>query len=196
MEYLELGDLQNYLSRPLHESDARDITSQVLEGLQIMHENNFVHRDLKPGNIMVVAKRPWFVKIADFGISKRRLEDVTALHTLQRGTFAFAAPEVFGLGSGSDDGSYTSAVDMWSLGAVVHRILTGTQPFQGLSEVVKFVSGAAEFPVVDLQKQNISERGQELVTKLMARDPKDRPTAAIAASHAWMTVHFDALPEE
>jgi len=195
MEYLELGDLQNHLARPLHESDARDITSQVLEGLQIMHENGFVHRDLKPGNIMVVAKRPWFVKIADFGISKRRLEDVTALHTLQRGTFGFAAPEVFGLGSSSDDGSYTSAVDMWSLGAVVHGILTSAPPFRGLSDVVKYVTGATEFPVADLQKQNTSEHGQDFITKLMACDPKDRPPAAIAASHAWMTMHFDAVPD-
>lgn len=196
MEYLELGDLQNYLARPLHESDARDITSQVLEGLQIMHENNFIHRDLKPGNIMVVAKRPWFVKIADFGISKRRLEDVSARHTLQRGTFGFAAPEVFGLGSGSaNNKSYTSAVDMWSLGAVVHMILTGIQPFQGLSEVVNFVTGTAEFPVGDLRKQNTSENGQEFITKLMSRDPKDRPTAAVAAGHAWMTMHLDAVPD-
>jgi calcium/calmodulin-dependent protein kinase I len=49
MEYLELGDLQRYLAVPLPESDARQITSQVLEGLGFMHENGFVHRDIKPG---------------------------------------------------------------------------------------------------------------------------------------------------
>ncbi|KAM7213475.1 kinase-like domain containing protein [Rhypophila decipiens] len=195
MEYLELGDLQSHLAHPLHEFDARDITAQIIEGLHIMHENDFVHRDLKPGNIMVVSRRPWFVKIADFGISKRRLDDVTSLRTLQRGTFGFAAPEIFGLGSGADLGSYTSAVDMWSLGAVVHKILTGNPPFQGLSEVFKYISGQAGFPMADLQKWGISENGQDFVSKLMAESPKDRLTAAGAAQHPWMTMHLDA-PED
>lgn len=49
MEYLENGDLQRYLTRPLPELEARTITLQVLEGLKFMHENGYVHRDLKPG---------------------------------------------------------------------------------------------------------------------------------------------------
>lgn len=49
MEYLELGDLERHLARPLDEVQARQITLQVLEGLRFMHENGFIHRDLKPG---------------------------------------------------------------------------------------------------------------------------------------------------
>jgi len=49
MEYLERGDLQRYLSRPLPEAEAREISCQVLEGLKHMHDNRFIHRDLKPG---------------------------------------------------------------------------------------------------------------------------------------------------
>ena len=49
MEYLNLGDLQGYLKEPLPELEARQITTQVLEGLSYMHENGFIHRDLKPG---------------------------------------------------------------------------------------------------------------------------------------------------
>jgi serine/threonine protein kinase len=48
MEYFPLGDLQNYLSLPLPESEVKQITSQVLEGLSFMHDNGFAHRDLKP----------------------------------------------------------------------------------------------------------------------------------------------------
>lgn len=48
MEYLNLGDLQNYLTEPLPEDDTRQITSQIVEGLNFMHEQRFVHRDLKP----------------------------------------------------------------------------------------------------------------------------------------------------
>ena len=51
MEYCELGDLQGYLSRtsPLPETQAQEITYQMLEGIRYMHENEFAHRDLKPG---------------------------------------------------------------------------------------------------------------------------------------------------
>jgi calcium/calmodulin-dependent protein kinase I len=49
MEYLENGDLQRYLTKPLPEPEARTITAQVLEGIKFMHENCFIHRDMKPG---------------------------------------------------------------------------------------------------------------------------------------------------
>lgn len=48
MEYLELGDLERHLTQPLSEPEAREITTQVLEGLKFMHANDFIHRDLKP----------------------------------------------------------------------------------------------------------------------------------------------------
>jgi serine/threonine protein kinase len=48
MEYFPLGDLQPYLSSPLPEKDVQQITYQILEGLLFMHDNGFVHRDLKP----------------------------------------------------------------------------------------------------------------------------------------------------
>ncbi|KAF3479608.1 uncharacterized protein GIQ15_06584 [Arthroderma uncinatum] len=116
MEYLEHADLNGHLGEPLPEKEAQLITAQLLQGLEYMHTNKFTHRDLKPENIFVVSKGPrWWVKIGDFGLSKR-VEESTALKT-RIGTFHYMAPEMR-RHSGRRVGNpgYTSAVDMWSLG--------------------------------------------------------------------------------
>ncbi|KAL9131407.1 MAG: hypothetical protein Q9217_000675 [Psora testacea] len=133
MEYLPNGDLHKYLSLPLPEKEGQHIVFQILEGLQFMHDHGFAHRDLKPANVLVVCEGPdWWVKIADFGISKRASEGLTKLRT-RTGTPAFAAPEVLGYfrpGDTSDDDSYTNAVDIWSLSVITFLILTGKTLFE------------------------------------------------------------------
>ncbi|KAI0148960.1 kinase-like domain-containing protein [Pestalotiopsis sp. NC0098] len=187
MEYLHSGDLQRYLQNPLPESEAKQITAQVLEGLTYMHENGFVHRDLKPGNIMVVTRGPdWFVKITDFGISKRRLEDVTTLHTMQRGTIGFVAPEVLEL---LPNDSYTFSVDMWSLGAVVYRIITNATAFRSVAELFKFANGISPFPSYTLEEIGTSQEAQDFVVNLMRSDPRERLTAASATIHPWIGMY-------
>jgi len=99
MEYLELGDLRIYLDGkpPLPEHEAREITYQILDGLFLMHDNGFAHRDLKPNNILLKSCPPndWWVKIADFGISKRIEDGLGVTNTLQ-GTPGYIAPELYG----------------------------------------------------------------------------------------------------
>ncbi|KAK0654999.1 kinase-like domain-containing protein [Cercophora newfieldiana] len=195
MEYLEHGDLQRYLTTPLPEGEARDIVSQVLEGLKHMHENRFIHRDLKPGNIMVVERGPvWWVKIADFGISKRRHE-LTSLQTFQRGTLGFAAPEAFGLGGDGSgvDSEYAAALDIWSLGAVAFRIMANVGAFPNLLDLVEYCSGKRVFPTARLQACDISEDGQAFVASLMLPEPEKRPLAGQAHQHAWFQAEVDLL---
>ncbi|KAI0890143.1 kinase-like domain-containing protein [Annulohypoxylon maeteangense] len=191
MEYLEKGDLHKYLTKPLPELEARAITSQVLEGLKFMHENGFVHRDLKPGNIMVVTTGPeWFVKIADFGISKRRQQDVTSMHTLQMGTLGFAAPETMGFGLGSESRSYTAAVDLWSLGVCVYMMLLNDLPFPNIAELFRYANGILSFPSRSLQSHSVTDQGQQFIAALMSPDPMDRPSSEMADKHPWITTSF------
>ncbi|KAG7413795.1 Serine/threonine-protein kinase RAD53 [Fusarium oxysporum f. sp. rapae] len=116
MEYIEHGDLQNYLDKPFSEAYAKAISSQLIEGVRYIHKNGFAHRNLKPKNILVYHLGPhWFVKIGDFGISKRA--EATALRAVIS-TEGYVAPEVKGFipdqssSSSSDTFSYTFAVDM------------------------------------------------------------------------------------
>ncbi|KAJ5432677.1 Tetratricopeptide-like helical [Penicillium daleae] len=75
MEYLDAGDLYTFVYRkpPLPEIETKEIAYRILEGLDMMHDNGFAHRDLKPNNILIESHPPnvWWIKIADFGISKR-----------------------------------------------------------------------------------------------------------------------------
>lgn len=133
---------------------------------------------------MVVNKGPdWFVKIADFGISKRRQQDVTTLHTLQRGTFGFAAPEVLGFAS---DMTYTFSVDMWSLGAVAYRMLTNNTPFPTIADLSAHVFQSKGLSTALLEAHHVSKPAQEFIATIMAADPKERLTSNSASQHEWL----------
>jgi serine/threonine protein kinase len=189
MEYFPHGDLQDHLSEPLPESDVQQITSQILEGLSHMHENGFAHRDLKPSNILVKSRGPnWWVKIGDFGISKRAGEGLTALRTLH-GTLGFIAPEILVQTGLLDDHGlsglqeYTSAVDIWSLGEIVFRALTNCAPFS--TNLASYIKGNSLFPHDILQAQGTSDEGCDLVKSLLQPIPADRPTAKETLKHPW-----------
>ena len=120
MEYFELGDLERYITPKMTEGDAKIIIGQILEGLKILHDYNWAHRDLKPQNIFVVQDAPhWWVKIGDFGISKRIGGGQSGIRTVV-GTPDYIAPEIFPfLLSDNDEDSddeeasqYTVAVDI------------------------------------------------------------------------------------
>ena len=135
---------------------------------------------------MVVENGPdWWVKIADFGISKRR-HDATTLQTLQRGTMGFAAPEAVGMSSDTDEGPYSTAVDIWSLGAVAFLMLTGKSAFRNFAELAGYCSGNRDFPLEPLESFSVSSEGQGFVASLMMLAPEARPTADKALQHLWM----------
>ena len=94
---------------------------QVLDAVRYAHRNLVVHRDLKPSNLLVDGEGR--VKLLDFGIAKQLVEaDATA--TLDRAlTFEYASPEQL------HDAPITTATDIWQLGVVLHRLLSGAHPF-------------------------------------------------------------------
>ncbi|PUU72975.1 kinase-like domain-containing protein [Tuber borchii] len=101
IECFQEGDLAQHIDRPLPQEVAQNISKQILEGLKVMHQEGIAHRDLKPANIFVVSMSPVWVKIGDFGASKRiHAESTTTFHT-QVSTPLYGAPEVLGLDSSS-----------------------------------------------------------------------------------------------
>src|SRR5437588_698011 len=117
MELLEGTDLrERLLKAPLATADAVDIAYQVADGLAFAHERGVVHRDIKPGNIMLLARGQ--VKIMDFGIARMRSADFKTSTGIVLGTPRFMSPEQIA-GEPVDQRS-----DLFSLGAVLYEALT------------------------------------------------------------------------
>ena len=124
MELLEGDELRAILStgHPLPAVQVLDVASQVAEGLAYAHERHIVHRDIKPANVMVV--RDGLVKITDFGIARMRTNDVKTMTGMILGSPKYMSPEQVA-GKRADHRS-----DLFSLGVVLHEMLTGQPPFQ------------------------------------------------------------------
>lgn len=191
MEYLEHGDLNRYLYQPLPEDQVKSIVLQLAEGLVHMHDNGFAHRDLKPLNILVHKPGPdWWVKIGDFGISKRSEEENTALRTAI-GTRDYMAPELKGLvhsqgSSESNEFSYTFAVDMWALGELTFGMVTQRPAFPDPNVLVNYVLRGHPFPLSALEAMGASSDCCDFINKSMIADPGNRLTASEACRHPWL----------
>ncbi len=127
MSYIEGQSLKDKLKDgPLSIDEAREIASQVAEGLREAHEKGIIHRDIKPANIMLTDKGQ--AKITDFGLAKLSWGiDLTKPATIM-GTVAYMSPEQ---ARGEEVDQRT---DVWSLGAMLYEMLTGERPFMKAEE--------------------------------------------------------------
>jgi hypothetical protein len=137
-------------------------------------------------NIFVKSPPPhWWVKVGDFGITKRVSNEQTALRT-EVGSRSFQAPEVAGIIG--EYGDYSNSVDIWSLGCVIYKVLTGAVPFDGIMALESYCSSRTEFPEKALREKGVSDDGVEFLKRLLAVKPEGRPTAVVAAEDQWLYV--------
>jgi serine/threonine protein kinase len=193
MEYFSLGDLGHWINAPFPEAEAQEISRQILEGLEILHRDKITHRDLKPQNIFVVEKPPsspkWWIKIGDFGISKRLGEETTSFGT-EIGTANYMAPELLD----GETCKFTNAVDMWAFGCVLYLLLAWRMPFPDLKNRKRF-AGAGDVPTQPLLDRCLSSKVVDFVTNLLAVNPDHRPSAQNALESPWMTTEVHLNPE-
>jgi eukaryotic-like serine/threonine-protein kinase len=147
------------------------IVSQAADALAAAHEAGIVHRDIKPGNLLVTADGT--TKITDFGIA-RALWASQASHLTQTGmvmgTASYVSPEQ------ASGGAITSASDLYSLGVVAYECLTGSPPFSAETPVAIAVAHMHR-PVPPLPP-DVPAPVADLVLAMLAKDPEDRPESA------------------
>ncbi|WP_443050023.1 serine/threonine-protein kinase [Streptomyces sp. NBC_00236] len=186
MELVEgrsLSDLLLSQERLGPEQVAR-IAGQAAAGLAAAHRQGIVHRDIKPGNLMLDAEGS--VKIGDFGIAQFIDDPSAALTTTGHivGTSLYLAPER-ALGRTAD-----AASDMYSLGCVVYQLLLGQPPFRSDTPTATLYQHV-DTPPVPLRQRGVdmSPAFDSYLLGLLAKQPEDRPTAQQVAdwfhSEAW-----------
>jgi phosphate/phosphite/phosphonate ABC transporter binding protein len=177
MELLEGESLSSLLRRErvLPAPTAVAVASQILAGLAAAHDKNVIHRDLKPGNI-ILARTPdgaTQVKILDFGISKFNVgntsADVTATGAVV-GTPRFMAPEQ---AKGQPD--LDGRVDIYAVGVLLYRMVTGRLPFAAKTqdEIIQLILEGRPAPPRQLRPE-LSPELEKVILRAMAQEREDR----------------------
>lgn len=164
MELVDGPSLADVLAaEPVTPAYALDVLAKAASGLAAAHEAGVVHRDIKPGNILL--GQDGQVKITDFGIAFALGSAPVTDPGLVMGTTQYLAPERIAGGSG------TPAADLYSLGIVMHECLTGVPPYEGTPAEV--MAGHLYVPLPPLPPGTPSEF-EDLITRLCAKDPDER----------------------
>jgi eukaryotic-like serine/threonine-protein kinase len=150
---------------------ALEMTGDAALGLHYAHERGLIHRDIKPGNILV--SEDGQVKVADFGIARAvNAENVTQTATVF-GTAAYVAPEQ------AQGREVDRRTDVYALGCVLYELLTGQQPFSGDSAVALAYKHVSEIPPAPSElNADVTAELDAIVMKAMAKDPDDRYSTA------------------
>ncbi|QNP64280.1 protein kinase domain-containing protein [Streptomyces genisteinicus] len=180
MEYVEgrpLGsvlaeDIQHYGAMPADK--ALKVTADVLAALETSHEMGLVHRDIKPGNVMMT--RRGVVKVMDFGIARAMQSGVTSMTQtgMVVGTPQYLSPEQ-ALGRGVDARS-----DLYSVGIMLFQLLTGRLPFDADSPLAIAYAHVQEEPVAPSSiNRSVTPAMDALVARALKKNPNERfPSAA------------------
>ncbi|KAI8556706.1 hypothetical protein RHMOL_Rhmol05G0274700 [Rhododendron molle] len=184
LEFCRGGDLSMYIQQRkgrVPEATAKYFMHQLAAGLQILRDNNLIHRDLKPQNLLLSTNSDNAVlKIGDFGFA-RSLQPRGLAETLC-GSPLYMAPEIMQLQK------YDAKADLWSVGAILFQLVTGKTPFTGsnqiqlLQNIVK--STELQFPP---DRRNLSSECIDLCRKLLRRNPVERLTFEEFFNHPFLS---------
>ncbi|MEU4392592.1 serine/threonine-protein kinase [Kribbella sp. NPDC023855] len=179
MELVEGGTVATELVQhgPLPKDRAIRIVEQAAAGLTAAHRENVVHRDVKPGNLLLAADGT--VKVADFGIAHLPADGANTLTATGQiiGSALYLAPER------ASGGPAVMASDVYSLGCVLYQLVTGHPPFMAehpAAILYQHVDAAPEPP--SLHRPELAGAFESVLLRMLAKNPADRPSAAEIAA--------------
>eukprot|EP00808_Paulinella_micropora_P021792 g56479.t1 len=180
LEFVEGGSLSSMVSRfggQLPERLCRLYIVQVLRGLEYLHQQGVIHRDIKGANIL--SDKSGVVKLADFGVATKLSDARMGKTESVVGTPYWMAPEIVEM-----TGIQSSACDIWSVGCTLIELLTGKPPYFDLQQM------PALFRIVQDDHpplpDDISAALNDFMLQCFAKNPFNRPTASKLLKHPWL----------
>ncbi|MFD8228459.1 protein kinase [Streptomyces massasporeus] len=197
MEYVEGRPLGSVLDEDVRQQGAMPadkalkITADVLAALEISHEMGLVHRDIKPGNVMMTKRA--VVKVMDFGIARAMQSGVTSMTQtgMVVGTPQYLSPEQ-ALGRGVDARS-----DLYSVGIMLFQLVTGRLPFEADSPLaIAYAHVQEEPPVPSSINRSLPPAVDALIARALKKNPNERFPSAEAMRDECLRVaaSFSAAP--
>ena len=194
MEYASRGSLADQVS-VLNWRDLKNILMSTLGGLAHAHARGVVHRDIKPGNVLLGShhESPPRIILTDFGVAhatdrvtRTDAVDLTARSTEEAsGTPRYMSPEQF-MGRWRD---YGPATDLYAMGIMAYHLASGELPFQGTTFMLLAMAHINQ-PIPPLKAQiDVPEGFEEWIQRLTQKDPRDRYQSA--ANAAWALTQLD-----
>ena len=189
MEFVQGSDLHTLLRQngPLDVESALDVVLQAAKGLEYAHSEGIIHRDIKPGNLLVDKRGT--VKILDMGLARfdEELGGTEALtgHGMTRseqimGTVDYMSPE-----QAEDTRKADARSDIYSLGCTMHSLLMGAPPYPADTMMKKLLAHrSGEIPSLTAQRPDVPKQLDEVFREMVAKEPDDRfqsMTAVMAA---------------
>ncbi|EAT44208.1 AAEL004412-PA, partial [Aedes aegypti] len=193
IEYCDGGALDSImveLEKPLTEPQVAYVCKHMCAGLNHLHKNKVIHRDLKAGNVLLTMDGG--VKLADFGVSAKNK------HTLQKhdtfiGTPYWMAPELV-LCETFRDNPYDFKVDIWSLGITLIEFAQMEPPNSEMSPMrVLLKIQKSDPPKLD-QPSKWSKSFNEFLAKALVKDPQQRPSTDVLMGHPFIAGNLDSKP--
>ena len=182
MDYVDGRDLERLVSDrgPLPVGQALDCVIQAARGLEAAHSAGIIHRDIKPGNLMLDGSGT--VRVLDLGLARfveasNPFNQATGRSLTQAGSYMgtvdYMAPE-----QAEDSRRVDGRADIYSLGCTLYFLLTGKPPFDA-PNVLKALMAHQERPAPSLQaaRRDVPEALEEIYQAMMAKKPRDRPSS-------------------
>ncbi|KAJ3388253.1 Mitogen-activated protein kinase [Entophlyctis sp. JEL0112] len=202
--------------QPLTDSHFQYLMYQICRGLKYIHSANVLHRDLKPGNLLVNANCD--LRIADFGLARGFISAEDSSMTAYVATRWYRAPEI-----SLNFTRYTKAMDIWSVGCIFAEFLMGAPIFQGrdfvdqLTQILRILGTPSEETLANIGGERTqmyirsfgkipkipwvqlmpaaSSNGLDLLEKFLKLDPAERYTVEQALEHAYFEAYHDETDE-
>lgn len=179
LEYMDGGSMENVIHQlgAIPERVLGSIAYQILYALSYLKTHKWVHRDIKPPNILLNSRGE--VKLSDFGIATELCNSIAMCGTFV-GTFRYMSPERI------QRAPYSYSSDVWSLGLVLMEAATGVYPYPKHKTCIEMIQSVLESPPPTLSSQYFSQEFCDFLRCCLQKEPLDRASADVLLESPWL----------